>query len=340
MIPSTEHMQKRKFTLDGVVYDVPDQVLSIDLLPRESLKTHLGIVNNLEDTKNELKGPLGLLERNDRGLLSNSDSYKLFQNTLVNSTKFIATLQLITPSAKISLAPRTSLRKSLTEFMTDFLNEEMPPRYHQSPEKYREFITNYGTHYFKNALFGGVISYVSQIESSVRDFLTERELRQNINMYFMALLSRKGVVSKVFEKKESKSFREKLTTNQSYYGGDAFLLEIDRYEHWLPTLARNPWLVSGELAPITDLVRNETLKQELDKAIQVHLGLAYIQDCKRVLHAQMHKFPNKITKISPLISKIERMMSGSQANSLEQIDLLIRELESVKYVVKVFNAIR
>lgn len=325
--------------LDGVEYDVPDQVLSIDLLPRDSLKTHLGIINNLDEARNELKGPLGMLDRPVRGLFSESGSYKSYQRVILNGTKFLATLQVVTPSTRINLAPRTSLRKSLTEFMSDFLSEEMPKKYRESPDKFQEFIQNYGTHYFKSAMFGGVFSHVTQVDQSVREFLSDREIRQNINMYFMALLSRKGVVSKVFEKKDNKSFREKLTTNQSYYGGDAFLLEIDRYENWLPSLPRNPWLVSGQLAPITELIRNETLKAELDTAIQVHLGLAYIQDCKRILNAQMKKFPSKVTKISPLIDKIERMISSSPPLP-EQVDLLIRELESVKYVVKLFNAIR
>lgn len=37
--------------------------------------------------------------------------------------------------------------------------EELPERYEEAPEKYQEFIENYGTHYFRSALFGGVFKY-------------------------------------------------------------------------------------------------------------------------------------------------------------------------------------
>lgn len=276
----------------------------------------------------------------NRGAFSKSASYKTYQSILLNNTKTIASLQLITPTTRINLAPRTSLRKSLSEFMEDFMSEELPGRYEEAPEKYLEFIENYGTHYFKSALFGGVFKYLTQIDTSKDKEdskpLTDADLTKSINNYFMSLLSRKGVVSKVFEKKENKAFREKLATNQSYYGGDAFLLEVDRYENWLPTVPRNPWLVNGQFGSITELIRNETIRNELNKAIEVHMGLAYISELIRLATNQMNKFPNKLAKTGLLLEKIDKMLKF-QIPSLDQVKVMIKELESLKFISKLIQ---
>ncbi|XP_015786509.1 perivitellin-2 67 kDa subunit-like [Tetranychus urticae] len=332
--------KKRKFFLAGAAYDVPDQVLSIDLLPRETIKTHFSIISSLEEIKSEFKMTSGMDEPLNRGAFSKSASYKTYQSILLNNTKTIASLQLITPTTRINLAPRTSLRKSLSEFMEDFMSEELPGRYEEAPEKYLEFIENYGTHYFKSALFGGVFKYLTQIDTSKDKEdskpLTDADLTKSINNYFMSLLSRKGVVSKVFEKKENKAFREKLATNQSYYGGDAFLLEVDRYENWLPTVPRNPWLVNGQFGSITELIRNETIRNELNKAIEVHMGLAYISELIRLATNQMNKFPNKLAKTGLLLEKIDKMLKF-QIPSLDQVKVMIKELESLKFISKLIQ---
>lgn len=314
--------------------------MSIDLLPRETIKTHFSIITSLEEIKSEFRLTSGIEGPLDRGAFSQSASYQKYQSILLNSSKTIASLQLITPTTRINLAPRTSLRKSLSEFMEDFMAEELPERYEEAPEKYQEFIENYGTHYFRSALFGGVFKYFTQIDTptdtSTSKSMTDSELTSSINNYFMSLLSRKGVVSKVFEKKENKAFREKLSTNQSYYGGDAFLLEVDRYENWLPTVPRNPWLVNGQFGSITELIRNETIRIELTKAIDIHMGLAYIRELLRLADHQINKFPSKLNKINPVLDKVKQMIKF-QFPSLEQIKTMIRELESIKVLTKLFH---
>jgi len=323
--------------LNGVEYDVPDQVISIDLMEKENMITNFAIIHNLNDIKTQFKNDFPKNVDYFRGFFSNADRYKKQEDTLLNSTKFLATMKAESRTIKINFAPRTSLRKSLSEFVNDFIEEELLNSYEDNPEKYKEFISMYGTHYFKSGTFGGAFVFTSEIEPTARHIFSDKEIASHIESYYLSIIRRKGAILKPKDlKNEIKLIKEKLTTTQSYFGGDELLLEIDRYDTWLATLIKSPWLIGGELAPITELIKNENMKHDLNKAIEIHMGLAYLKECERLLYSQLRRFPNKFNKIGPMIQTIQRLVSNSSV-TLEEIHDFIKTIESTKIVVKLFN---
>lgn len=70
-----------------------------------------------------------------------------------------------------------------------------------------------------------------------------------------------------------------------YYGGSSNILSKSGIIGWQPTVAKNPWLFSGELLPITHLIRDSTRKSSMERAINNYIHRALLQEYERLLIA-------------------------------------------------------
>ena len=325
-------------------------MLSIDLLAKDAKpEVHFTALRNLRAVQDELRRPISLsppradLEissatessrsRESRGDFINSAPYNLYRDILVNTSDTLIAFTATLPVASIVLAPRTTLRKSLSEFMIDFMAEELTGRYEDNPAKFLEFIGNYGTHYFRSGLYGGIFNFISTIDARVKEDMTEQQILHNMQLHYGNILARKGV--KGLEKHDLQISKDLIATSQAYYGGDAFLLDINSYESWTSTVARNPWLLGGNVAPITELIRNDSIRAQVTKAIDVYTKMAYIQESHRILETHLKRHPTKATKLGPMMGKIHKIRQSFGSNP-EEVDNLISELDNVKILVKYF----
>ena len=67
-----------------------------------------------------------------------------------------------------------------------------------------------------------------------------------------------------------------------YYGGDTNLLSGSGLTSWQSSVLDNPWLLSGDLVPITSLIKNDTKRLEMEKAVQNHLNNASLLEYERI----------------------------------------------------------
>ena len=66
----------------------------------------------------------------------------------------------------------------------------------------------------------------------------------------------------------------------SYYGGNTNLMDKrsgEGFGGWQPTVRNAPWLYRGKIERITELIKDEKTKRELNKAITAHLDKAYMK---------------------------------------------------------------
>lgn len=69
--------------------------------------------------------------------------------------------------------------------------------------------------------------------------------------------------------KVTSEFLQESNTTHIVLGGDPTVFEIDGYQKWLPTIAKQHALipVRSQLAPISDLIKDATKKNNFDQAI-------------------------------------------------------------------------
>ena len=51
----------------------------------------------------------------------------------------------------------------------------------------------------------------------------------------------------------------------------------DGFLKWQPSVEKNPWIYKGQITPIYEVVKDETIKKELRIATQAHLDEAYLE---------------------------------------------------------------
>lgn len=79
------------------------------------------------------------------GMFSSSASYKQFQQTISNSSKFTAEVEAFFPATRSDFAPYYAL--DLTKYAKQFVDSQLPKNYTENPQKFKEFIQ------VKNKLF-------------------------------------------------------------------------------------------------------------------------------------------------------------------------------------------
>ena len=67
-----------------------------------------------------------------------------------------------------------------------------------------------------------------------------------------------------------------------YYGGDTNLLSGSGLNAWQSSVVDNPWLLSGDLVPITSLIKNDTKRLQMKKAVQNYLNKASLLEYERI----------------------------------------------------------
>lgn len=72
-----------------------------------------------------------------------------------------------------------------------------------------------------------------------------------------------------------------------YYGGSTNLLTSGGIAAWQPTVAENPWLFSGELVPISNLISDITKRRSMEHAVLNHRYRAMLREDEQFLKANL-----------------------------------------------------
>jgi hypothetical protein len=106
----------------------------------------------------------------------------------------------------------------------------------------------------------------------------------------------KGGNSKVNDK-VSDEFIKSSHTHEAFYGGNTNLLssQVPNFTQWIASVPKNPWLYSGQLAPLTNLIPAGPKRDAIALATNITLDKAYLTDLSRSLELLLNTFYMKNT---------------------------------------------
>ncbi|CAG0901068.1 unnamed protein product, partial [Darwinula stevensoni] len=97
---------------------------------------------------------------------------------------------------------------------------------------------------------------------------------------------------------------------QVYYGGDVkFNSTNNTLQDWQPTVSKKPWLFSGELEPISDLLQEESKRNSMEQAVMNHVLHAYVDELARIVKAVPPHWPVGLKKLMSLQDEIASLQS-------------------------------
>ena len=177
------------------------------------------------------------------------------------------------------------------------------------------------------ANFGGLIWSVYEIEIKFFQSHTDEEAKNNARASLQAwLLARGG--NKDHTQSDDSMFSGLSTETVRFYGGSANLLSSEGIQTWQPTVDANPWLFSGELKAISDLIQGETRRTSMEEAVQQHILRAYLGELRRLMDALTLR---KSTAVSEHLRKIEDNLADMEA--LPQGALVEKDVENLGLLI-------
>ncbi|CAG2122933.1 unnamed protein product, partial [Medioppia subpectinata] len=175
----------------SLVFDIPDQVDTINTLPGGVINTKASIIETSDDYKKSKAFDLGLDANTVAyGAYAISGGYKKAQEELVNSTKSIVEVSAFVSAIRVDMSPYYEITPN-KEF-TDFVENILPETYAANPAKYQEFVDTFGTHYFDSAFFGGYVQQSIELTSNLNLKMSEKDIKVNAEASFLTVVKIKG----------------------------------------------------------------------------------------------------------------------------------------------------
>ena len=177
-------------------------------------------------------------------------------------------------SMSLPVDPVTHTRKyDFDRHARDFA-ESLPPLYDTEDNKaqYRYFLENYGTSFVTSASLGGLVesyaSWKSWITDSRLGGFTNAMLERNAQVDFVSKTGLPGPTSA----HDSGYVRNRVLQPLFCRGGDSSKSCDASFSKWEKTIADSPVLLDYELAPVSDLVTDPTVKASLDQAVKEYIS--------------------------------------------------------------------
>ncbi|XP_015787179.1 perivitellin-2 67 kDa subunit-like [Tetranychus urticae] len=230
---------------------------------------------------------------------------------MINSSYSLVTMEATLPLFTVNMPSKLPLRRYLSEFLSDYLEQELPESYESDPTRYLDFLKTYGTHYFRTTTLGGSIKFWSEVEPVLKNGLPSGQLQAKAQSLYENLLVNFGVSDGNTDNSlDDFSMALMKSTHARVYGGDTSLYRTRGFKAWKDSLVKDPKLVSGLLSPITDLVKDNNKRQQLSKAIDIYLAMAYLQESRRLLQVYLIVLPIKVKEnIENLMKRIDAIQS-------------------------------
>ncbi|XP_059157990.1 perivitellin-2 67 kDa subunit-like [Physella acuta] len=305
----------------GVVYDLPDQIVHIDTLPGGSFTSRIAYYKDYKELKNEMSTNVGLDAMTAMFAFSLSASYKKLKHAIDNSST-----QTSEASAFLSVFRadvNTPDFLTLDEQLKSYIDKSLNGTFESSAQAYDKIIELFGTHYFSSANFGGYIRVLLETDEKYALNKSESDIKANAKASLDQLGSGKFDFSK--EKlKTDEQFKTATHKTVKYYGGETNNTENVDFPAWQSTIEKNPWLYSGKLVPISDLIKDETKKSSMIKAVKNHLLKGFLDELETSTHSLSENFDNFIIK--DLWSKA-KLLQKNKILSEDDVNALAKTVE-------------
>jgi hypothetical protein len=168
----------------------------------------------------------------------------------------------------------------------------LPNDYLQNPGLYQKFLNDYGTHFFQESLFGGLMKIDSLTTRQYALHHTAKTMATEAGISFLGFLGVSGGASKM-QQNTDKVYNENSVIRESYYGGTADLIKtgLSGFNNWKASAQKNPWLFEGHMEPITSFLPAGPKKNAVATAIGIKFDLTYLDESLRILQILKQRNP-------------------------------------------------
>lgn len=270
----------KKFFINDKEYDLPDQIVAAEPVPGGLKSTKIEIFRKLDQVVNSMKASVGIGDA--LGLFMLSPSLNLAYSTLTNTSRYLEEVSAHVSAFRADHLPSWAL--DMSKYAQMYIDRRMTKPFAQNPKAFEEFIKTFGTHYFKDAFFGGILKLRVETEREYYHTSTTVGVGLQAEGLFGEIVKLKGGVG-VSNTKVDGKFRSSSKETMRYYGGFSNLLDSGGIKEWMPTVTGNPWLFRGNLGPISDFIKDAGKKKEMDVAVRVHLDKAYLTMLKHAIQS-------------------------------------------------------
>ncbi len=280
--------QKKKWTnpYTNQVYDLPDQVASIVKEDGSQMNQRVDFHINYQEyshTKGSKCG-LGL-----PGIFGFSHSSSSIMESICGDERVLTEVSAYVSAYRVKLIAPAA--EHAGEDMTHDYNL-LPNDYNQNPGLYQKFLNDYGTHFFQESLFGGLMKIDSLTTKQYAMTHTAKTMASEAGISFLGFLGVSGGASKM-QQNMDRIYQQSSVIRESYYGGTADLIKtgLNGFNAWKASAQKNPWLFEGHLEPITSFLPNGPKKNAVGTAIGVKIDWAYLDECSRQMQILKQRNP-------------------------------------------------
>ena len=309
---------------DFRTYDLPDEIWDVAALPGGLLSERVEIFKSSHAVQMSMAANIDVDIFG--GIFSASASYKKMSSSLTNESRYLESVETVVSASRADLAPFWGF--DLSRYAKIFVDQRLPITFDEDPARYAEFIDHFGTHYFANGKFGGVIRLLLETESSYFKGKTESKIKAEAGGMFKNILKAKGgydgataTVDEEFRRKTAKTIR--------FHGGNINLLNSEGLKKWQPTVAENPWLFGGKLLPLTDLFGDGGKKKAMERAVEVHLDKARLRAMKRLVYAKIAAMASNnaaVARLRQFLVDCNNLINVASPNNM-QVESVCEELK-------------
>ncbi|CAL1530300.1 unnamed protein product, partial [Lymnaea stagnalis] len=297
------------------------QIWHITTLPGGQLSVDVSLYKTYNDIRRTLTREVGGSGALWNFAFSGSYSYKKMQNTITNTSRYICDSASFESATRADVNPGWGM--DMDPFAQKFVDLKLNGSFEANPGPYNKFIKEFGTHYFASANFGGYIRSV--LETSTKYFYTksDSDAQANAKISFLNILSISGGQS-TSSGKSDENFLNSTTQTVRYYGGDTNLLTNQGLSSWQPTVEIDPWLFSGHLKPISDLIADDTKREAMVQAVENYVMRSFLDEQERLIHTARSKVDDEV--LTSLKARIDEMKRKSLLDETE-VETLGSEVE-------------
>ncbi|KAI8794351.1 perivitellin-2 67 kDa subunit [Biomphalaria glabrata] len=309
-------------TPEGKEYQLPDQIWHLSSHPGGWLSADVHLYKSYDDVRKSLSAEVGLSGTLWKFAFSSSNSFKKMQNTISNSSRYISDLGTFESALKAEFKP--SWVVGMDVYAQKFVDNFLTGTFEANPSGYNRFITNFGTHYFTRGNFGGFIRDVIETRSDYFYSRSDREVESNAKASFLNVMSVTGSFGSSSQRVDQ-NFTNASTHIVRYYGGNTNLLAQNGVSEWQTTVDLDPWLFSGELKPISDLISDETKKQSMERAVENYVLKSYLGELERIVASARSKANDPV--LNGLEARVIKMKNVPVLN-LEDVETLSGDIQN------------
>ncbi|CAG5124603.1 unnamed protein product [Candidula unifasciata] len=308
----------------GIEYQLPDQVWQMTSIPGGWVSADVSLYKTYEDVRRSMNSEVGIRGSLWKFSFSASRNYMKLQNTISNSSRYVSDIAAFESATRVDFIPSWVIE--LDRFAAAYIDRRISGTFESNPAAYNRFIENFGTHYFSTANFGGYIRVTFETSSSYFYSRTDSEVKSKAKASFLKIISAHGgrVTGSTTE---DSTFVQQSTQSIRYFGGVTNLLAHGGMSQWQPTVDNDPWLFSGELHPISDLITDDTKRTSMERAVSNYVVRSYLNELERLVVTAKSKLNNPVLdslltritaqKVKPALVENEVEVLGRDVN--EQI---------------------